>query len=345
MTTVTTTASATTTGPAGPAEDAAGLRAAASGLVIGGRGILAADESIGTMSQRLEAAGAEPTEEQRRAYRELLVTTADLARGISGVILCEETLYQQVTGGTDFPTALAALGLATGVKVDTGAVPLAGTPDEKVTEGLDGLADRVAAFAAHGASFAKWRAVLTIGDETPTGWALTANAHALARYARICQDAGVVPVVEPEVLAEGEHSLAACADATARTLAVLGRALDEAGVDPAGMILKPNMVTPGSGAPAVDPGTVARATVDVLRAAIPDHLAGVAFLSGGQSSRDAAANLAAIRALPTPWPVTFSFGRALVSPALNAWAGDPWAIEAGQAALAAEVGRNTEEAA
>jgi fructose-bisphosphate aldolase class I len=329
MTTVSTTATST-----------AGLAAAASGLVSGGRGILAADESVGTMSRRLEAVGVEPSEDQRRAYRELLVTTADLSHGISGVILCEETLHQHLADGRDFPTALAALGLATGIKVDAGTAPLAGAPDETVTEGLDGLADRVAAFAARGATFAKWRAVLTIGERTPTPWALAANAHALARYARICQDAGVVPVVEPEVLADGGHSLAVCAAATARTLAVLTRALADAGVDPTGMVLKPNMVTPGSAAPAVAPEVVARATVDVLRAAMPDELAGVAFLSGGQSSSDAAANLAAIRALPTPWPVTFSFGRALVSPALQAWAGEPGAVTAGQAALAAEVGRN-----
>ncbi len=323
----------------------AGLHAAASGLVAHGKGILAADESIGTMSRRLEDAGVLPTVEHRRAYRELLVTTADLARGISGVILCEETLHQHLADGRDFPTALAAVGLATGAKVDTGTVPLAGAPGETITEGLDGLGERVAACAARGASFAKWRAALTIGHATPGAWAIEANAHALARYARVCQDAGVVPVVEPEVLTAGSHPLEVCAAITRRVLTALRRALDEAGVDPAGMVLKPNMVTPGAGAAPVDAGEVARATVEVLAATMPDDLAGVAFLSGGQSSVDAAANLAAIRALPTPWPVTFSFGRALVSPALHAWAGDPGAVGAGQAALVREVGRNAALAA
>ncbi len=321
------------------------LHATAAGLVGDGKGILAADESIGTMSRRLEDAGVAPTEEHRRAYRELLVTTADLARGISGVILCEETLHQQVADGRGFPTALAALGLATGVKVDTGTAPLAGAPGETVTEGLDGLADRVASCAARGAVFAKWRAVLAIGHGTPGAWAIEANTHALARYARVCQDAGVVPVVEPEVLTAGSHPLEVCAAITRRVLSALRRALDEAGVDPAGMVLKPNMVTPGAGAAPVDPDGVARATVEVLTATMPDDLAGVAFLSGGQSSEDAAAHLTAIRALPTPWPVTFSFGRALVSPALAAWAGDPGAVGAGQAALTREVGRNVAVAA
>ncbi|MCD2194180.1 fructose-bisphosphate aldolase class I [Actinomycetospora endophytica] len=323
-----------------PGTRASALHTTAAGLVGDGTGILAADESIATMSRRLSDAGVSPTEEHRRAYRELLVTTADLARGISGVILCEETLHQHVTDGRDFPTALAALGLATGVKVDTGTVPLAGAPGETITEGLDGLAERVADCAARAAVFAKWRAVLTIGHGTPGAWAIEANAHALARYARVCQDVGVVPVVEPEVLTAGSHPLEVCAAVTRRVLATLRRALDEAEVDPAGMVLKPNMVTPGSGAAPVGPDAVARATVDALTATMPDDLAGVAFLSGGQSSVDAAANLAAIRALPTPWPVTFSFGRALVTPALAAWAGDPEAVGAAQAALIREVGRN-----
>lgn len=317
------------------------LRDTARTLVAGGRGILAADESVGTMSQRLEGAGVEATEENRRAYRELLVTTERLADGVSGVILCEETLRQSLADGRTFPHGLTDLGLLPGIKVDTGAVPLPGAEGEKLTEGLDGLPARAAGYAELGARFAKWRAVLSIGDGTPSSWALLANAHALALYARICQDAGLVPIVEPEVLTEGSHTVHETAAATTRTLATLARALSDAGVDPAAMVLKPNMVTAGSGAGTqCTPDEVARATVDTLRATMPPDLAGVAFLSGGQSSETAAANLAAIRALETPWPTTFSFGRALVSPALAAWAGDPAAVGAGQAALAAEVHRN-----
>lgn len=310
-------------------------------MVAGGRGILAADESIGTMSKRLEGAGVAPTEENRRAYRELLVTTDRLADGVSGVILCEETLRQHLADGRTFPRGLADLGLLPGIKVDTGAVPLPGSDGEKLTEGLDGLPGRVAEYVELGARFAKWRAVLSIGDARPSGWALLANAHALALYARICQDAGLVPVVEPEVLADGTHTLPESAAATGRALATLARALSDAGVDPAAMVLKPNMVTAGADVrTACTPQEVARATVDTLRATMPADLAGVAFLSGGQPSETAAANLAAIRELDAPWPTTFSFGRALVSPALHAWAGDPAAVADGQAALAREVHRN-----
>ncbi len=317
------------------------LRETARALVGGGRGILAADESVGTMSQRLSGAGVDPTEENRRAYRELLVTTERLADGVNGVIFCDETLRQRLSDGATFPQGLAERGIRAGIKVDTGAKPLAGAAGETLTEGLDGLADRVAEYVALGARFAKWRAVLGVDGTRPSTWALQANAHALALYARVCQDGGLVPVVEPEVLAAGRHSLAETAAATARTLATVARALSDAGVDPAAMVLKPNMVTAGADAAAqAGPDEVARATVDTLRATMPPDLAGVAFLSGGQSPETAAQNLAAIRRVDTPWPTTFSFGRALVSPALQAWRGDPAAVAAGQAALAAEVRRN-----
>lgn len=324
-----------------PARTAAALRETARALVGGGRGILAADESVGTMSTRLEGAGVEPTEDNRRAYRELLVTTERLADGVNGVIFCDETLRQSLADGRTFPRGLADLGMMAGIKVDTGAKPLAGADDETLTEGLDGLAARVDEYVMLGARFAKWRAVLGVDDTRPSTWALLANAHALALYARVCQDGGLVPVVEPEVLTAGAHSLEATAAATARTLGTLARALSDAGVDPAAMVLKPNMVTAGADAAAqAGPDEVARATVDTLRATMPPDLAGVAFLSGGQSSETAAENLAAIRRLDTPWPTTFSFGRALVSPALDAWRGDPGAVADGQAALAAEVRRN-----
>ncbi len=341
MTTETTTTETTTTETT--TADAARLHDTATELVGGRRGILAADESIGTMNKRLEQAGVEATEENRRAYRDLLVTTPDLHEGVSGVILCDETLRQQIDDGRTFPRALTDLGMLPGIKVDTGAKPLPGAPGEKVTEGLDGLADRLAEYVTLGARFAKWRAVITIADGTPTEWAMSANAHALARYAGACQEAGLVPIVEPEVLMDGAHSQETCADVTAATLQLLFRALAEAGVDPRGTVLKPNMVVPGteSGQDSA-PDEVARATVDTLRRAVPDELAGVAFLSGGQSSETATANLSALQQVDTPWPLTFSFGRALVSPALHAWVGDRDRIAEGQAALAEQVTSNAE---
>ncbi|MFC5137785.1 class I fructose-bisphosphate aldolase [Actinomycetospora rhizophila] len=331
----------TTTSTTSPTSTTDELRATAARLVAGGRGILAADESPTTMSKRLEDAGVAPTEEHRRAYRELLVTGEDLAAGVSGVILCDETLRQHLADGRPFPAALADAGIQTGIKVDTGTVPLAGGEDgETLTGGLDGLADRVAEYVRLGAEFAKWRAVLHLGAGRPSSRALEANADALAVYARTCQDGGLVPIVEPEILSAGGHRIEVCAAATGRTLATLTRALDRAGVDPAAMVLKPNMVTAGEGArQTAGPAEVARATVDTLRATMPVELAGVAFLSGGQPSEVAAANLAAIRARGGPWPLTFSFGRALVSPALLAWRGDPAAADAGRAALCREVDR------
>lgn len=319
-----------------------GLRATARRLVGGGRGILAADESVSTMSKRLEEAGVAASEENRRAYRELLVTTDRLSDGVNGVILCDETLRQRFADGRSFGEGLTEAGMLPGIKVDTGTAVLAGADGETVTEGLDGLARRAAEYVALGARFAKWRAVIRVDDDAlPSRWAVQANAHALARYAVVCQEAGLVPVVEPEVLADGPHGLDRTAAVTARVLSAVARALADAGADPAGLVLKPNMVTAGTGAAHRSPEDVARATVDVLRATMPDDVAGVAFLSGGWPSATAAANLAAIRALPAPWPLTFSFGRALVSPALHTWRGDPAAVGRAQAALSAEVRRNT----
>jgi fructose-bisphosphate aldolase class I len=310
------------------------LHETAQTMVSRPRGILAADESIGTMSSRLEKAGVEVSAENRRAYREMLVTTPDLAQGISGIIMSDETFNQKLSDGNTFPLAVHNLGILPGIKVDTGAKPLALSPDEKITEGLDGLRDRLKDYVSRGARFAKWRAVIVIGDGLPTRNALHANAHALARYAALCQENWCVPIVEPEVLMDGDHTIERCAEVTRDTLQEVMAQLELAGVDFAGTVLKPNMVVPGkkSGQQA-SPEEVAEQTVSVLRAALPDSLAGVAFLSGGQSPEEATANLAAMQKHDTPWPLTFSFGRALVDPALKAWHGDPDLISAGQQAL------------
>lgn len=307
------------------------------------RGILAADESIGTMSKRLEKVGVPATPENRRAYRAMLMTTPNLHSGISGVILSDETFNQQLDDGNAFPMGIHALGILPGIKVDTGAKALAGSPGETVTEGLDGLRERLADYAARGARFAKWRAVINIGDGKPSVRALRANAHALARYAALCQESWIVPIVEPEVLMDGDHTIDRCAEVTAETLRRVVAELDEAGVDLAGIVLKPNMVVPGStSGRQAGPEEVAERTVATLRAALPESLAGVAFLSGGQSPEVATANLAAMQQYDTPWPLTFSFGRALVDPALAAWSVDPAnRVAEGQQALADRVAGNS----
>ena len=318
------------------------LHETAQTMVSRPRGILAADESIGTMSSRLEKAGVEVSAENRRAYREMLVTTPDLARGISGIIMSDETFNQKLSDGREFPLAVQKLGILPGIKVDTGATPLALSPGEKITEGLDGLRERLKDYVSRGARFAKWRAVIVIGDGMPTRNALRANAHALARYAALCQENWCVPIVEPEVLMDGDHTIERCAEVTRETLKTVMAELEVAGVDFAGTVLKPNMVVPGttSGQEA-SPEEVAEQTVATLRAVLPDELAGVAFLSGGQSPEMATANLAAMQKHDTPWPLTFSFGRALVDPALRAWLGDPDRVSAGQQALIDRVTPNS----
>lgn len=316
------------------------LGSCAAALVAPGKGILAADESVKTASARLAAAGVAPTGGNRRAYREMLVTTPRLAGGISGVILSEETLLSRLSTGQTFPDALRGRGMLAGVKVDAGTVPLAGTSGETVTEGLDGLAGRLRGFAALGARFAKWRAVLRIGAGIPSPFAVRANAQALARYAAACQDAGLVPIVEPEVLAEGSHSLGACEAVTSLVLLEVMNELHEYGVDFDAVVVKPNMVLPGlDSGTSVSPGEVAEATGGALNG-LPATLAGVAFLSGGQRPEQATANLAALQRLPHIWPLTFSFGRALVDPALAAWHGDPACWADGQRALAHRVAMN-----
>lgn len=314
------------------------LQRAAADLVARPRGILAADESPGTMDKRLEGQGIPASEEARRAYRELLVTTPNLSEGVSGVILSEETFNQRLADGRGFPQALADLGLAPGVKVDTGAKPLAGAPGETVTEGLDGLRDRLQDFASRGAVFAKWRAVITIGPDLPTQRALRANAHALARYAALCQEQGIVPIVEPEVVAAGDHPMDRCEAVTQFALLEVFAELDYAELDLAAMVLKPNMITPGLDR--LEEATaeeVADSTTATLRRIVGPEVAGIAFLSGGQPAEVATANLAAIAARPAPWPLTFSFGRALVDQALADWAGRPDGVAAGQSALAERV--------
>lgn len=316
------------------------LAATAQALVAPGKGILAADESIPTMSARLEAAGVTATEETRRAYRELLVTTPELSEGISGVILCDETLRQRVSGGATFPDALADAGIQAGIKVDAGTRPLAGSPGETITEGLDGLPARLREYAGLGASFAKWRAVLRIGSGMPSAVAVRANAQALARYAASCHEAGLVPIVEPEVLMDGAHSLGTCETATTLILLEVMSELADYEVDLDGVVLKPNMVLPGKDSSAdAGPGEVAAATLRAL-GGVPARLAGVAFLSGGQSPQRATANLAAMQEHPHIWPLTFSFGRALVDPALAGWHGDPACWQDGQRELARRVAMN-----
>ena len=252
-------------------------------MVSPGRGILAADESIKTMSSRLEKVGIAPTADARRAYREMLVTTPGIAEGISGIIFCDETLNQQLSDGRPFAQATREAGMLPGVKVDTGAKPLAGRPGETITEGLDGLSARLAGYAAQGAAFAKWRAVLRITDDLPSTTAIRANAHALARYAAACQEAGLVPIVEPEVLMDGDHTLRRCAEVTARVHAAVMAELAAFGVDMAGVVLKPNMVVEGADHPhRATPEEVAEATVDV-RVSAADHAARTARRSRRRS--------------------------------------------------------------
>ncbi|WP_287812810.1 class I fructose-bisphosphate aldolase [Pseudomonas sp.] len=307
----------------------------AQALMAPGKGILAMDESLGTCNRRFAQVGIDPTEENRRRYRELLVTTPGLAAHISGAILFEETLYQHTAGGVAFPEVLRDAGIVVGIKVDAGAQPLAAFPGERITEGLDGLRERLKAYAAQGARFAKWRAVLTITEQLPSGFAIHANAQALARYAALCQEAGIVPIVEPEILMDGDHSLARCQAVTSEVLQHVFEQLHQHRVLLEGMILKPNMVLPGQDSAVTAPlEAVAQATVDCFRRKVPAAVAGIAFLSGGQSSTLATAHLNAMhQGAPLPWPLTFSYGRALQDDALHLWAGDDNQVEAAQRAL------------
>jgi fructose-bisphosphate aldolase class I len=294
-------------------------------LVTPGKGILAADESAPTIEKRFRTIGLPSTEENRRWYRELLLTTPGVSEFISGVILFDETIRQKARDGTPFPEVLSRQGIIPGIKVDMGAWPLAGFPGEKITEGLDGLRERLAEYRGLGARFAKWRAVIAIGDGIPTAYCIEANAHALARYAALCQEAGLAPIVEPEVLMDGRHTIERCEEVTAATLARVFSELASHRVEFEGMLLKPNMVLSGKECPKqAGAAEVASATVRCLRRAVPAAVPGIVFLSGGQSAEQATEHLSAMNVLGThPWEMSFSYGRALQDPVLKAWKGDP----------------------
>ncbi len=322
------------------------LHETAAEIVANNRGILAADESTGTIKKRFDAIGVESTEESRRAYRNLLFTTAGLEEFVGGVILFDETIRQATDDGTPFPELLAARGIVPGIKVDTGAYALAGRPGEKITEGLDGLRARVEEYVALGARFAKWRAVIAIADGLPTDACIDANAHALARYAALCQEGGLVPIVEPEVLMEGAHTSERCAEATVRTLHALYVALHEQGVDLSGTLLKPNMVIAGMECPTQGTARdVAEMTIHTFRQHVPAAVPGIVFLSGGQTELQATENLDAINRIGGPWPLSFSYGRALQASALRAWAGVADNVEAAQAELLRRARMNSAAAA
>jgi len=311
------------------------LETIARAMVAKGKGILAADESGGTIKKRFDAIKLESTEEARRTYRELLFTTAGAADYISGVIMFDETIRQKTKDGTPFPQYLQKLGIVPGIKVDAGAKPLAGFPKETITEGLDGLRDRLAAYHALGARFAKWRAVIDIAEDIPTAFAIEANAHALARYAALCQEANIVPIVEPEVLMDGAHTIERCEEVTSATLTAVFQQLHAHRIHLEGMVLKPNMVIAGKKCPTqASAQQVAEATVRCLKRHVPSAVPGIAFLSGGQSAAQASEHLSLMNKIaPLPWELTFSYGRALQEEALKAWAGKPENFGAGQQAF------------
>ena len=312
------------------------LETVALALVGEGKGILAADETTPTLTRRFDALGIHSTEHSRRTYREMLFTSPGAAEFISGAILYDETIRQKSSRGTSLAEALAAQGILPGIKVDTGAKPLAGSPGETVTEGLDGLRDRLAEYRAMGARFAKWRAVIHVTDALPSSACVSANAQALARCAALCQEQSLVPIVEPEVLMDGSHTLERCEDVTGNVLHAVFHALFQQGVALEGMLLKPNMVIAGrdcSRQPSVV--EVASATLRCLRRHAPAAVPGIVFLSGGQGARLATAHLNAINCLPgpKPWQLSFSYGRALQDPALEAWHGRDEDLAAGQRAF------------
>jgi fructose-bisphosphate aldolase class I len=311
------------------------LESTARAMTAPGHGILAADESAPTIAKRLAAIQVESTEETRRAYRELLLTAPGLGDHIGGVILFEETLHQSTAAGQSFVEVLEKAGIVPGVKVDRGTVALAGFPGEKITEGLDGLRERLAAFRSAGARFVKWRAVVRIGPELPTRVAVGSNAHALARYAALAQEAGLVPIVEPEVLMDGDHSLARCETVTGQVLNAVFAELFAHRVVLEGMVLKPNMVVAGEDRRSrPEPYEVAEATVRCLEGHVPAAVPGVAFLSGGQSEAEATLHLDLINRVGRgPWQLTFSYGRALQHTALATWAGKHENRDAAQQAL------------
>ena len=312
------------------------LNQVAERIVAPGKGLLAADESTGTIKKRFDDIGVVSTEDTRRDYRELLFRCTDALRDhIGGVILFDETIWQDAADGTPLIKLIEAAGSVPGIKVDQGTKPLPAFPGESVTEGLDGLGERLAAYYERGARFAKWRAVIDIGAGIPTRGAIEAGAHALARYAGLCQAAQIVPVVEPEVLMDGDHDIGRCEEVTRQTLQTVFDELFEQRVALEGMILKPNMVISGMASGRKDSTEeVARRTLAVLRAHAPAALPGIAFLSGGQSDEEATAHLDAMNRMgPLPWKLTFSYGRALQHAAQHAWRGKPENVPAAQRAF------------
>ncbi|MBI4663755.1 MAG: fructose-bisphosphate aldolase class I [Verrucomicrobia bacterium] len=311
------------------------LETMAKALVAPGKGILAADESLPTLEKRFAASNVACTEDSRRAYREMLFATPSLHRFISGVILHDETIRQCTKEGVAFPEWITKLGMIPGIKVDLGAKPLPRFPKERVTQGLDTLADRLAEYKQLGARFTKWRAVIEIGDGLPTSFAIAANAQALARYAALSQEAGLMPMVEPEVLMTGNHTIEHCYEVTAATLRSVFDALMDHRVVLEQMLLRPNMIVPGLNCPdQPGPDEVARKTLHCLRRVVPAAVPGVMFLSGGQTPERATAHLHAMNVIGrTPWELSFSFARALQEPVLKAWGGDEAKTSAGQKAL------------
>jgi len=312
------------------------LQTNAQKMVADGKGILAADESTGTIKKRFDSVGAECTEDNRRNYREMMFRADAMADCISGVILYDETLRQKAKDGAPLVEVISATGALPGIKVDTGAKDLAGAPGEKITEGLDGLRERFAEYYELGARFAKWRAVITIGDHIPSHYCIEANAHALARYAALAQEANIVPIVEPEVLMDGPHDVDTCFWVTEKTQRCVFDQLYEQRVMLEGMILKPNMIVSGTECPTqAGIEEVAEKTVKCLKRAVPAAVPGICFLSGGQSDEDATAHLSAMNAMfDCPWKLSFSYGRALQAAALKAWSGREENEAAGQAAFA-----------
>src|SRR6516225_1840792 len=330
------------------------LESVALTLVAGGKGILAADETVPTLTKRFDTLGIQSTEQSRRTYREMLFTCPGAAEYIGGAIMYDETIRQKSASGAPLAEALTVQGMLPGIKVDTGAKPLAGSSNETVTEGLDGLRDRLKEYRNMGARFAKWRAVIRVTDALPSATCVSANAHALARYACLCQEQEVVPIVEPEVLMDGPHTIERCEEVTGGVLHAVFHALFEQGVALEGILLKPNMVIAGKECTrptSVD--EVAAATLRCLRRHVPVAVPGIVFLSGGQHARLATIHLNAINRLPgpKPWKISFSYGRALQDPALEAWHGRDENLAAGQSALyrrtscngAASVGKYTDE--
>jgi fructose-bisphosphate aldolase class I len=311
------------------------LEATARAMVAPGKGILAADESSPTIKKRFDSIDVESTEENRRSYREILFTTKGAEEFISGVILYDETIRQNASDGTPFPKVLEGVGIIPGIKVDQGAKALAGAEGEKVTEGLDGLRDRLVEYRGLGARFAKWRAVIAIGDGIPSDYCLDTNAHALARYAALCVEQGIVPIVEPEVLMDGGHAIERCYDVTERTLRKVFSALYDQRVPLEQIVLKPNMVLSGTECgQQADVRRVAEATLHCFRRCVPAAVPGIVFLSGGQSDEDATAHLNEMNKLGGgPWELSFSYGRALQAAPLKAWSGKADQRDAAQRAF------------